>query len=66
MSQPSGALLALAQVLNTSTDYLLGKTDDPTPDYRSEDLNPDERRVIAALRRGDRLAAIQIISGHQG
>ena len=31
---PSAALIALARFYNTSTDYLLGLTDDPLP-YRS-------------------------------
>lgn len=62
-NDPTGdVLIALARVLNTSTDYLLGVIDDPSPHITNEDLSPTERQVIAAMRRGDRLAAVAIIS----
>jgi transcriptional regulator with XRE-family HTH domain len=41
-SSPSNEMLNdLADVLNVSTDYLLGRTDDPTPD-KSKDKTPEE------------------------
>jgi len=65
-SDATGDTLAgLAQALETSTDWLLGLTDDPTPKFQSNELSPIEQKVIAAMRRGDRMAAVAIISsGH--
>jgi len=55
-------LLALARVLNTSTDYLLGLSDDPTPyGEKNDGLSIQERKVVEALRRGDGMAAIKAI-----
>lgn len=37
-NDPSGTVLvALAKALKTSTDYLLGLVDDPTPRHKTED-----------------------------
>lgn len=59
---PSGEVVArMADIFNVSTDYLLGRTDDPTPCAESENLTPKERAVLAALRRGEPLAAIKVI-----
>jgi transcriptional regulator with XRE-family HTH domain len=45
-------LFALAARLNTSTDYLLGRTDNPDRLLRSdEDLDTDEREIIKLIRR---------------
>ena len=33
---PTETLIKLAQFYNTSTDYILGLTDDPTPSVRKE------------------------------
>jgi transcriptional regulator with XRE-family HTH domain len=51
----------MADVFHVSADYLLGRTDDPTPCGQVSDLTPAEQEVLAALRRGDRLAAIRAI-----
>lgn len=54
-SQPASIHLSkLAEVLGTSSDYILGNTDDPTPRKRSQvDLTEDEFRILDAYRRGD-------------
>lgn len=53
--EPDAATLdKLASFFAVSVDYLLGRTDDPTPPS-DEDLTPEEydRRVVAALSRSD-------------
>lgn len=47
-------LRKIADYFSVSTDYLLGRTDDPTPPS-DEHLTPEEydRRVVAALSRSD-------------
>lgn len=62
INSPTGeALLSLADALNTSTDYILGKTDDPSPFVRQSDLTDEEIKAILAWRRGDRAEAARII-----
>lgn len=53
-------LINLAQALNTTADYLLGLTDDPSP-IRGDGLKASEQRVLSAMRRGDIRAAILAI-----
>lgn len=61
---PGGEKLAeIARALNISVDYLLGVSDDPTIRVRIDNLTQDEYEVIAAMRRGEKLEAIKIISG---
>lgn len=50
----SGTIVSLSHIFGVSTDYLLGRTDDPTPLFE-ESLSPEEydRRVVAALSRSD-------------
>jgi len=55
------ALLRMADALDVSADYLLGRTDDPTLPTQSGDLTPKERQIIGALRRGEPFEAIKII-----
>jgi transcriptional regulator with XRE-family HTH domain len=55
------ALLRMADILEVSADYLLGRMDDPTLPTQSTDLMPQEREIIGALRRGEPLEAIKII-----
>lgn len=55
-------LIKIAQLLQVSTDYLLGLSDDPTPDLRVDNLSDDERSVLKAMRRGDDKEAIKIIA----
>jgi transcriptional regulator with XRE-family HTH domain len=60
---PSGDVIArMAQVFEVSADYLLGLADDPTPYFDENNLSKSERELIAALRRGDRLEAVRMIS----
>jgi transcriptional regulator with XRE-family HTH domain len=60
--KPSGERVAeIAQFFNVSADYLLGISPDPAP---LDDLSPDERAVISAMRRGQPMEAIKVIAGH--
>lgn len=45
----SSTVVALAHALNTSTDFLLGVTDDPTPPIQSEE-DPEIREVARAVQ----------------
>lgn len=46
---PKPELIAkIADILNTTTDYLIGRTDDPNPPLR---LSPDERAILEPLLR---------------
>lgn len=61
-TKPNGEVIAeLARYLDTSTDYLLGLTDDPTPHDDLNHLSDDEKALLAAIRRGDSLTAIRLI-----
>ena len=52
----------IATALNTSTDYLLGLTDEPTPmSWVKSGLTAKERAALAAWRRGERLEAAKVI-----
>ena len=56
-------LVGIADALDTTTDYLLGRTDIPDRPLRSSgDLTVNERAVISAWRQGQPLEAIRIIS----
>lgn len=55
-------LIKIAQVLNVSADYLLGLSDDPMPQLRIDNMTEEERRVVAAMRRGEKLEAIRVIA----
>lgn len=57
----SEVVARLADVFHVSVDYLLGRTDDPTPPAHHSDLSPDEQAILAALRRDDPLTAIKLI-----
>jgi len=56
-------VVAIAQALEVSTDYLLGLSDDPTPQMRVDNLTDKERAVLQAMRRDEPMEAIKIISG---
>lgn len=59
-TEPDGITVArIAKALDTSTDYLLGLTDDPSPAGTGSELSKRERVVIDAWRRGDVVAAIR-------
>lgn len=52
----------IAQALGVSSDYLLGLSDDPTPQMRVDNLTDSERKILAALRRGEPMEAVKIIA----
>lgn len=54
-TQPNSLHLSqLAETLETSVDYLLGNTDDPTPAQgKKYELSSAEYRLVEAYRRGD-------------
>lgn len=54
----------LARALNVTGDYLLGLVDTFTGRVEIDDnLSPEERRVLSAMRRGDKVDAIKVIVG---
>lgn len=55
-------VVLLAQALEVSSDYLLGLSDDPSPNIRIDNMTEQERAVLAALRRDDNMGAIRIIA----
>ena len=59
----ASSLVGLAKALDTSIDYLLGLTDDPTPprDNDPSILKPKERLVIEKWRHGELTEAVKII-----
>lgn len=63
---PNGdMIIRLARALNTSADFILDLTDDPTPSHvPSGNLSPRERAVLAAWRRGDLISAIRQMIGY--
>lgn len=65
-TEPDGqTIVTIAQALNVSADYLLGLSDDPTPHLRIDNMTEDERRVVAAMRRGEKLEAIRVIANDE-
>lgn len=66
-TQPTSLNLSiLAEVLKTSSDYLLGLTDDPTPPTKNitpESLSAKERQLIDAWRSGRWRDAMQLLVG---
>lgn len=62
-SPSSYDLSRLADALDTSTDYLMGRTDDPRPvsEIIAGRVHDNTRRVLEALERGDKLEAVRII-----
>jgi len=55
-------LIRLAKALNVSADFLLGLSDNPIPGIRESDLTPREKAVIFAMRKGEKLEAIRVIT----
>jgi transcriptional regulator with XRE-family HTH domain len=65
-SIPGGEKIAeLSSILQVSADYLLGLSDDPTPHMRIDNMTEAERRVVAAMRRDDKLGAIRVIANDE-
>lgn len=62
-SEPrADTVVKLAEFFNVSTDFLMGVSDEFGSFYKDE-LTPTERRVLAAMRRGDPIEAIHLITG---
>jgi transcriptional regulator with XRE-family HTH domain len=57
----SEVLAELARILDVSSDWLLGLTDEVMPSLREENLNMQEQAVVSALRQGKPLKAIKTI-----
>lgn len=55
-------LIEISRILNVSADYLLGLSDNPTPQTRVDNLTEEELEVINAMRQGDDKEAIKIIA----
>lgn len=62
-SQPTiDAASSLATALDTTSDYLAGATDDPTPRLIYEELSAEERALIVAVRNRQSAKAIQALA----
>ena len=60
---PSSDKLALiAQVLETTTDYLVGLSNNPYPKLIEEDLTKEEQLLIIEIRRKNAAQALQIMA----
>jgi len=57
----SDVVSRMADIFDVSSDYLLGRSDDPTPLTKIDNLTAKERAILAALRRNHPLAAIKAI-----
>src|SRR5579871_1188241 len=67
LSDPASDVVArLAAALGTSSDYLLGLTDEPAPNLSSAHLSPDESRLIEAYRDGNLQLLIAIVANRHG
>jgi transcriptional regulator with XRE-family HTH domain len=54
-------IVKLADVLQTSTDYLLGRTEN-SHELKDVDLSESERRVIAAMRHSDSNVDVDVLA----
>jgi transcriptional regulator with XRE-family HTH domain len=62
-NDPAGEIVnRLATVLQTTSDYLLGRTDDPLAQISEDDLSQMERLLLDAYRRGDFRELMRIAS----
>lgn len=63
-STPSAdVLVKLATLLEVTTDYLLGLTENPTGYVQPDDLSPAEMRLIRAYRSGQVQDLLKVIAG---
>jgi transcriptional regulator with XRE-family HTH domain len=66
-TQPTSFNLSrLADILKTSSDYLLDLTNDPAPRPTQVDLNEKEFLIIDAYRRGDLREIMRLLGGDEG
>ncbi len=62
LSDPAGNIVAkIALELNTSSDYLLGLTDNPLPIMQTSDISSEEIRLLHAVRAGQYDQAMQLL-----
>ncbi len=62
LSDPSSNIVAkIARELNTSSDYLLGLTDNPLPIVQSSDFSLQEIQLLDAVRHGQYDQAMQLL-----
>jgi transcriptional regulator with XRE-family HTH domain len=62
-NDPTGEVIAkLAEILGISTDYLLSRTDDPVANLTEADLSVMERKLIAAVRQGAIVEAMETLT----
>lgn len=62
-NDPVGDMIVkLARVLNTSADYLLALDSDPSPRLKESDLSPMERKLVAAVRSGLIVEALESLT----
>jgi hypothetical protein len=62
INDATGAVLSkMADALQISVDYLLGKSDDPSPILRESTLSAKEQQVLLSWRRGQHMRAVKII-----
>lgn len=56
------SITAIAKALEVSADWLLGISDDPSSHMRLDNMNEDEKAVVAAMRRGDDKTVMKILA----
>jgi len=62
-NDPTGkVLIALAQTLETTTDYLLGLVDDPEVHFSEPELNPEQRAAVDAITQENYELASQLLA----
>jgi transcriptional regulator with XRE-family HTH domain len=55
-------VVRLAKELRVSSDYLLGLSNEPLGHMTDEDLSPNERKLIAAVRNRQIVEAVQALA----
>lgn len=58
----SETVASLAYYLQTTTDYLMGFTDDEAPQLVNDELSLEERALVVALRNGQHAEVIRLIA----
>ncbi len=62
-NDPTGEVISkLSELLGVSTDYLLGRTDNPAANLTEADLSTMERKLIAAVRQGSIIEAMETLT----